>query len=100
MQFEADFAVVALRLVKRLEFRLKRNSFSSVGFLICSVRDESGSQTPRARAGPRLGGLGGKDRTLHPRSHGIVVMRGRWKSEVSRCPVAWPFEECASFSLC
>ena len=66
MESEADFAVVAFRLVKSLEFRRKGNTFYLVGFLICSVGGKSGSQTPRAKAYPRPGGLGGKDRTLRP----------------------------------
>ena len=62
------------------------------------MRDKSGSQTPRT-ACPRLTGLGGKVRALHPWSRGIAVMKGRRTGEVSPCAVSWPFRGCASFSL-
>ena len=55
IKFKADFAAVALGLVKSLELRLKGNYFYSLGFLICSVRNKSGSQTPRAKVCLRLG---------------------------------------------
>lgn len=47
-KLEADFVVVVLRSVKILEFRFKENSFYLLGFLICSLRDNSRSCTPRA----------------------------------------------------
>lgn len=48
-KLEADFLVIALRLVKILAFRFKGNYFYLTGFRICSLRDSSRSHTPRAR---------------------------------------------------
>ena len=96
MKFKADFAAVALGLVKSLELRLKGDYFYSVGFLICSVRDESGSQTPRAKVCLRLGGgrSGSPGESFlptvmwHQCDEGKAKKNQKQKHEVPRCRVA------------